>query len=378
MRRRRSTRSTSRPNSGPSYVYVDVRKRSTRRSKNFSAKPASRLARLAGKGAKEGSQEEEGEEGKKKKKKPKREQAAYREAPQPPGKRRPGAGRRSRSRRGQDGRPQGRRRLSRLLPDAAALEGATYVESDRYEHIVNPRVYHLQGRGRQCATEAYRMVAVYTNSNTATHYFRRAGDPRLGRPADPRDTRAKPRTIHGREYDIYVDGGRIRLIAWHRGEDTYWVSNSLQQSLTNDQMVGIARSANVILPKQSTTAKQGRKQDELQTRAGRSDRGRLGGPGDRCLLRRARPPGDRARHPAREGGGALARRDDDPRARPHRDAAAQPRADHLHHRHGGAARRRPLALHLRRHAADLLRRRRPLAGALGGRRAARRGPTMSW
>jgi hypothetical protein len=39
------------------------------------------------------------------------------------------------------------------------------------------------------------------------------------------------------------------MIAWHRGENTYWVSNDLLNTLTNDQMVGMARSANVILPK---------------------------------------------------------------------------------------------------------------------------------
>jgi hypothetical protein len=38
------------------------------------------------------------------------------------------------------------------------------------------------------------------------------------------------------------------MIAWHRGENTYWVSNDLLNTLTNDQMVGMARSANVILP----------------------------------------------------------------------------------------------------------------------------------
>ena len=56
------------------------------------------------------------------------------------------------------------------------------------------------------------------------------------------------KTIHGRDYDIFVDGDRVKLIAWHRGDNTYWVSNSLLQVLTNDQMVGIARSADVIIP----------------------------------------------------------------------------------------------------------------------------------
>ena len=43
-----------------------------------------------------------------------------------------------------------------------------------------------------------------------------------------------------------------------------------------------------------------------------------------------------------------------------------------------AARGRPAALRLRRHAADLLRRRRPLAGARGGRGAPRPTATTCW
>jgi hypothetical protein len=63
--------------------------------------------------------------------------------------------------------------------------------------------------------------------------------------ADPSETKK----IHGREYDLYVESGKVTMVAWHRGENTYWVSNSLQDSLTNDQMIGIARSAKVIVPK---------------------------------------------------------------------------------------------------------------------------------
>jgi len=38
------------------------------------------------------------------------------------------------------------------------------------------------------------------------------------------------------------------LVAWHRGHNTYWVANDLLNTLTNDQMIGIARSANVKIP----------------------------------------------------------------------------------------------------------------------------------
>jgi hypothetical protein len=34
----------------------------------------------------------------------------------------------------------------------------------------------------------------------------------------------------------------VRLVSWHQGDNSYWVSNSVLQTLTNPQMLGIARS----------------------------------------------------------------------------------------------------------------------------------------
>ena len=48
--------------------------------------------------------------------------------------------------------------------------------------------------------------------------------------------------MNGHQYDIYLDGDRVRLISWHQGNNSYWVYNSLLQTLSNDQMLGIARS----------------------------------------------------------------------------------------------------------------------------------------
>jgi polyisoprenyl-teichoic acid--peptidoglycan teichoic acid transferase len=48
--------------------------------------------------------------------------------------------------------------------------------------------------------------------------------------------------MNGHQYQIFLDGDRVRLVSWHKGDNTYWVSNSLLQTLTNPQMLGIARS----------------------------------------------------------------------------------------------------------------------------------------
>jgi polyisoprenyl-teichoic acid--peptidoglycan teichoic acid transferase len=138
---------------------------------------------------------------------------------------------------------------TRLPPEA------TYVESNSYEHIQDPRVYHLKDTdGNRHA--AYRMVAEF-GPYYETHYFGLQGiqgwsdPPILNNPSETR-------TINGREYEFFVDGDRLSVVSWHRGENSYWVANDLLNTLTNDQMIGIARSASLIVPKEKS--KQGRKQ----------------------------------------------------------------------------------------------------------------------
>lgn len=133
--------------------------------------------------------------------------------------------------------------------------GAHYVETNPYEHVVDPRVYRFKNDDGD-RHPAYKMVAVMESSD-GQHYFGVQG---IRGWSDPPilDNPSVSETIHGREYEIFVDSGRIKLIAWHRGENTYWIANDLQQSLGNEQMIGMARSANVIMPKKKPT-KKGRK-----------------------------------------------------------------------------------------------------------------------
>jgi polyisoprenyl-teichoic acid--peptidoglycan teichoic acid transferase len=131
--------------------------------------------------------------------------------------------------------------------------GAYFVETNSYEHVQDPRVYHLKDEDGH-RHGAYRMVGVLELPD-GNHYFGVQGiqgwdDPPI------LDNPSLTKTIHGREYKIYVDGERLRLVAWQRGSNTYWVSNDLLQTLTNDQMIGIARSAKAIV--QENKRKQGR------------------------------------------------------------------------------------------------------------------------
>ncbi|MGN6257609.1 MAG: LCP family protein [Solirubrobacterales bacterium] len=134
--------------------------------------------------------------------------------------------------------------------------GAHFVETDPYEHVVDPRVYHFKDTGGERHL-AYKMVAVMEEPD-GDHYFGVQGirgwsDPPIL--ANPSVTEE----IHGREYEIFVDSGQIKLIAWHRGENTYWIANDLERSLSNEQMVGMARSADVMMGKKKPK-KQGRRQ----------------------------------------------------------------------------------------------------------------------
>ena len=131
--------------------------------------------------------------------------------------------------------------------------GAYYVESNPYEHVQDPRVYHFKDTDGN-RHGAYRMVVEWPQSD-GIHYFGLQGvqgweDPPI------LDSPSLTKTINGREYDIYVDGDRVSLVAWHRGDNSYWVANDLLNTLTNDQMIGIARAADVKLP--SPKRKRGR------------------------------------------------------------------------------------------------------------------------
>jgi LCP family protein required for cell wall assembly len=133
--------------------------------------------------------------------------------------------------------------------------GAFYVESNPYEKVIDPFVYGIKDEDGN-RHEAYRMTLVMEMSD-GTHYFGVQGirgwsnPPILGNPSEVK-------TINGREYEIFADSGRIRLISWHRGENSYWISNDLLQSISNDQMVGMARSADLIVPKKKKKTMQGR------------------------------------------------------------------------------------------------------------------------
>jgi polyisoprenyl-teichoic acid--peptidoglycan teichoic acid transferase len=122
-------------------------------------------------------------------------------------------------------------------------EGAIYQEDDPYEHVVNPFVYHLKDT-EETRHAAYRMVGIFGPEYELNYLGVQGIAGWLNPPIldDPTETK----TVNGREYALYTDSGQIKLVAWHRGGNTYWISNSLQGTLTNAQMMGIAESCRLV------------------------------------------------------------------------------------------------------------------------------------
>jgi polyisoprenyl-teichoic acid--peptidoglycan teichoic acid transferase len=102
----------------------------------------------------------------------------------------------------------------------------------------NPRRYVLEDEdGRPHA--AYRLVVAEDASQG--QFYGVQGTTWM----DPPILAARHRTVRfGRhEYDLYGDGGKLRLVSWRTRKAVYWVSNTLSLDLGNEEMLGIARSA---------------------------------------------------------------------------------------------------------------------------------------
>jgi hypothetical protein len=99
-----------------------------------------------------------------------------------------------------------------------------------------PSVYTIETRGGK-PYSAYRIVI---KKNFVGEYYGLQGT--TYRDAPILDQPHYPRTIHGRKFNVYPDGSRIRMVAWQDGHSVYWISNTLLQTLSNRQMLSIAAS----------------------------------------------------------------------------------------------------------------------------------------
>ena len=105
-----------------------------------------------------------------------------------------------------------------------------------------PRVYRIPTPDHESAL-AYRMVI---KRGLVGEYYGLQGTtwrnpPILGNLDD-----LEERRFGGRVFHIQYDGDRVRLVAWRTHRGVYWISNTLLQTLTERQMLAIARSTRTL------------------------------------------------------------------------------------------------------------------------------------
>jgi hypothetical protein len=59
-------------------------------------------------------------------------------------------------------------------------------------------------------------------------------------------TQLEERKIGRRTFYVHYDGDRVRLVAWRTDRGAYWISNTLLQTLSERQMLAIARSTRTL------------------------------------------------------------------------------------------------------------------------------------
>jgi polyisoprenyl-teichoic acid--peptidoglycan teichoic acid transferase len=105
-------------------------------------------------------------------------------------------------------------------------------------NVDSPRLYTIRDRADR-RHHAYRLVFVH-NEVEGQYYGIEGTDwrtpPLLSHPTGHR-------TVNGRDLLLFREGERLRTVAWRTSRAVYWVSNTLDSSLTNDQMIGIAATA---------------------------------------------------------------------------------------------------------------------------------------
>ena len=108
------------------------------------------------------------------------------------------------------------------------------------DYAQKPRVYKINGTGEGSPPNGERTAYKWVFSRPVLgEYYgfmatRWKDPPILEHPSETRQ-------IGDREYELYYDGDRLRLVAWQTDEGSFWLSNTLIQSLSDTEMIEIAR-----------------------------------------------------------------------------------------------------------------------------------------
>jgi polyisoprenyl-teichoic acid--peptidoglycan teichoic acid transferase len=127
-------------------------------------------------------------------------------------------------------------RLQVKLPSLPVYAPRLLASGGRYRTDY-ARAYTIADRGGH-RYRAYRIVAF---EGSIGQYYGVQGTTWTSPPL--LDDPSERRRIAGRTYELFYDGGRLRLVAWRTPKAVYWVSNTLLRTLTNRQMLALARSS---------------------------------------------------------------------------------------------------------------------------------------
>ena len=105
--------------------------------------------------------------------------------------------------------------------------------------VSSPRAYKICGPHGKC-WHSYRIV-LPLNGGVLGDYWGVQGTTWKDPPIIKSPSEVK--TVQGRKLMIFKDGNRIRLVAWKTKDATYWVSNTLLQTISKKDMIAIARAA---------------------------------------------------------------------------------------------------------------------------------------
>jgi LCP family protein required for cell wall assembly len=109
------------------------------------------------------------------------------------------------------------------------------------DYAQKPRVYKINGKGDQSPPHDERAAYKWVFSlPTIGDYYGFEGTrwkdpPILDNPTDEK-------TIGGRDYKLYYDGDRLRMVAWQTDQGSFWLSNSFIETVPNEDMLKIAQS----------------------------------------------------------------------------------------------------------------------------------------
>jgi hypothetical protein len=109
------------------------------------------------------------------------------------------------------------------------------------DYAQKPRVYKINGKGDESPPHAERGAYRWVFSLPGLgDYYGFEGTSWKDPPilSDPSDEK----TIGGRDYKLYYDGDRLRMVAWQTDEGSFWLSNSLIETVSNEDMLKIAQS----------------------------------------------------------------------------------------------------------------------------------------